>query len=448
MDSFTDNPLIGAVGNALGLGALFAEGGPAAAGAAGPPPQATRAATATPPRITPDKPLVPENRVAQTRESMAVRERYPSAKPVTRGSGPGVNGGVGMNMPGVMSPEVLQHPVVQQLLQHYGISPESIQHTIDNASPNMFITNQGAYENHPVLSNILERGLEGAAFTKGSNTIGEGISNVAQGVLGANAARADKYNNQLMMPFAQAGQVAGLQGQQAEIELKKQQAAYDQAHSNYWDMLQDLRPQMEKDRQSNQDAQNLLKAQGQLNTYLNTHKDFALNADQQGQLDDLNKQYKGQLNVPFSEIQGVYNTAIQRYEDKKAKDQLQRVREGNYTKRDIAGMAADHTEKRLENQDAQKELDTLQKGLVALQKSSAATGDGYDVHGGYVRGAKLKAAVNEYQDRINQAVGALKAVPESMKVPGSAMVTPRASSTVRAKTKGNLTYDPATDTMK
>ena len=134
----------------------------------------------------------------------------------TRGFSPGAV----PNMPGIMSPDVLMHPAVQQLLGQYGVTPEQLQGTVQSASPDLFITNPAAHANHPVLSGMVERALEGLAFTHGSRTVGEGLSNVAQGMLEAQQARAEKYNNQLMMPFAQASQVAQLQNIQTHQQFE------------------------------------------------------------------------------------------------------------------------------------------------------------------------------------------------------------------------------------
>ena len=433
-DHFTDNPLIQSMGNALGLGSLFIEGGPAAAGAAGPPPQALAAATAPPPKIAADRALVPEQRVAQTRESMAVRERYPQAKPAsTRGSSPGAN--PGMNLPGVMSADVLMHPEVQKLLGQYGITPEQIQGTVQNASPNLFMNNPNFNSQHPALSRGIEGALEGAAFTKGSNTWGEGISNVAQGLLAAKGARAEKYNNQLMMPFEQAQQVAGLQNVSVEQKLKQAQAAYDQSHASYWDALPDLRAKAEQDKMETANRVDNLKAQLAVNQYTNAHKDFALLPQEQAKLDTANEQYKGE--IPAAVLQGIYNPAIQRYEDKRAQDQLERANvQGGYHLR-AAGMTADHAAARLANTDATKELGTLRANYAAFLKSRDVYGDGYDVNGNLVTGADAQRAANEYIARINEATGRLKQIPEDMKTPGSGMVTPKTPAT-----KPHLKYNP------
>lgn len=226
--SFVDNPLVQAIGSHLGMDGLFASK------AASPAP-----AAATPP---PPPKAPPVNEVSKVRESKAVRQSYPRAAGGRGlGTGGGGQGGVGMNLPGVMSPDTLMHPAVQQLLGQYGVSPDQLSDTVKNANPNLFVTNPSAFEKHPVMAGLLERGLEGLAFTKGGDTIGENLSNVAQGVLNSQAARADKYNNQLMMPFQQASAVAGLKGEAARQQFEAAQAQRDQALVKHYADMDDTR---------------------------------------------------------------------------------------------------------------------------------------------------------------------------------------------------------------
>jgi hypothetical protein len=197
LGNFLDNPLVGAIAGAMS--SAYPEG----------PVSAVTQQLVNPPvgpKSEVPKPAVAPNRVESTRESMQVRERYPQAKPIagTRGLGPGV-GGIGMNLPGVMSPETLMHPETQALLSQYGVSPEQATEAAQTANPNLFIQNPQAFQKHPVLAGLVERGLEGAAFTQGSRTWGEGISNVAQGLLNAQGARADKYKQSVNDAFCTGG---------------------------------------------------------------------------------------------------------------------------------------------------------------------------------------------------------------------------------------------------
>lgn len=218
-DDFVNNPIVSAVGSALGLDPLMAAGG---GGVTTPPPAPV---------------MKPGRSNAQTPREF--RHSAPAPKAGGRGLQPGVGGG--MNLPGVMSPEVLMHPAVQKLLGQYGVSPEQAASAATNASPNLFVTNPAAFDKHPIMANLLERGLEGAAFTHGGATPGESISNVAQGLLTAQQARSDKYNNQLMMPFAQASQVAGLQTTADDQRYKQAQAARDQALVEHYGNMDDTK---------------------------------------------------------------------------------------------------------------------------------------------------------------------------------------------------------------
>ena len=218
-----------------------------------------------PPQITPPK----SGATMATMRDERLQENLSRPKTVaraasTRGSQPGA----APNMPGMMDSSTLMNPAVQAILSQYGQSPESIQHTVQNASPDLFITNPAAHANHPVLSGMVERALEGLAFTHGGNTVGESLSNIAQGMLTAQQARAEKYNNQLMMPFAQAQQVANLQGtslhqqyEDAEAKRANAQAEMYNQMPEYRQGLLDIRNRQADDKVSNQRAMNHLKLQ-------------------------------------------------------------------------------------------------------------------------------------------------------------------------------------------
>ena len=250
---FVSNPLVASIGAHLGLSDLLGSGTEAAT------------QTAVPTQITPPKSgaTMAPMRNERLQENLS-RPKTVARAASTRGSQPGV----APNMPGVMSPDVLMHPAVQQLLGQFGITPEQLHGTVQNASPDLFITNPAAHANHPVLSGMVERALEGLAFTHGGNTVGESLSNIAQGMLTAQQARAEKYNNQLMMPFAQAQQVANLQGtslhqqyEDAEAKRANAQAEMYNQMPEYRQGLLDIRNRQADDKVSNQRAMNHLKLQ-------------------------------------------------------------------------------------------------------------------------------------------------------------------------------------------
>lgn len=244
-------PIHAAVAQALDIPGLLGRGMEAA-------PQAAVPAQITPPKSGATMGTMRDERL---QENLS-RPRTVARAMSTRGSQPGA----APNMPGMMDPSTLMNPAVQAVLSQYGQSPESVQRTVQNASPDLFITNPAAHANHPVLSGMVERALEGLAFTHGGNTVGESMSNVAQGMLTAQQARAEKYNNQLMMPFAQAQQVANLRGtglhqQYEDAEAKRADAQaemYNQMPA-YRQGLLDLRTQQESDKASYQAGMNQLK---------------------------------------------------------------------------------------------------------------------------------------------------------------------------------------------
>ena len=250
---FVNNPLVASIGAHLGLGGLLGNGTEAATQAAVP-------AQITPPKSGATMATMRDERLQENLSRPKTVARAAS----TRGSQPGV----APNMPGMMDSSTLMNPAVQAILSQYGQSPESVQRTVQNASPDLFITNPAAHANHPVLSGMVERALEGLAFTHGGNTVGESLSNIAQGMLTARQARAEKYNNQLMMPFAQAQQVANLQGtslhqqyEDAEAKRANAQAEMYNQMPAYRQGLLDLRTQQESDKSSYQAGMNHLKLQ-------------------------------------------------------------------------------------------------------------------------------------------------------------------------------------------
>lgn len=229
-DLFTDNPLIATLGSALHLGDVFGDASAANSGASAAPtvnPNAVQKPGASKPNIPEykNRPYIPQNE--------------------NRGVGSGQQRGA-MGLPpevAQMDPATLQNPQVQALLQHFGVNAGNVQ-----PNPNVFLQNPAAYQNHPVIANAIERGLEGFAnYQPGVDTAGT-ISNVARSVLGANAMRAQAVNAQLQQPFNAASQVAALQNQQlqqqnVQSEIAGRQALgahYAQSDANMQQYHQDL----------------------------------------------------------------------------------------------------------------------------------------------------------------------------------------------------------------
>jgi hypothetical protein len=372
--SMLNNPLVGAIGAAM-IGAD--PSGPVASIASNLPPSMSMGADSAPkPEVA--KPPVPLGKTASTRESMDVRQHYPQAKAPSAASTRGLSPGLasGMNLPGVMDPQTLMHPAVQQLLGQYGITPEQLQQTVKNASPDMFVTDPTAHQNHPVLSGLLERGLEGAAFTQGSHTWGEGISNVAQGMLEANGARANKYNNQLMMPFAQASQVAQLKGTNLQQQYEEAQARRDDAlvkHYGDMDATREELNSIKKELADNQKRQlNLHQNIGLMQMLQKT----PLNAAEQASYEKMVDASGGDAyEVPSEQLQSLINTAAQRKIDEEHQNKLNVAKvaggarvgaaaAGNPLRGDAIDAAARRADLLSKQQTEQKFIGDLQQGVA------------------------------------------------------------------------------------
>lgn len=364
MESFTENPFVQAIGMHLGLSGLM---GADPSGGDPSTPQTP------PPSPVPNTVMkAGKSTVPGSTENREFRQHAPVAK-ATNGRGLSPDGrGAGMNLPGVMDPQTLMHPMVQQLLGQYGITPEQLQSTVNGANPNLFIDNQQAFQRHPVLSNMIERGLEGVAFTKPSNTIGEGINNVAQGILNAKAARADKYNNQLMMPFGQAQQVANLKGVSDEQNFKQAQAKHYQDledHYNAMDqMKQDLGQQsldLKKGTQKLQTQAQNLKLMGDIQkTPFNDEE----NTSYQKLIQDANG---NPLEVDPAALQTLVNTASQRKIDADRQNKIDVQKTANIGRIGAANANSGNRPNSLPFQDYKTQYATAVKALQTFDKGGA-----------------------------------------------------------------------------
>jgi hypothetical protein len=100
-----------------------------------------------------------------------------------------------------------------------GITPLSP----NQVNPNAIFSNQGFMGAHPRLARMLEGGLFGAAATRGSDTIGEGISNVASGFIEGRQARQGVINRQFEKPFQSYGMLESLRDMKQKRELQESQ---------------------------------------------------------------------------------------------------------------------------------------------------------------------------------------------------------------------------------
>lgn len=214
MSSFIDNPVVSSLAGALGLGSLTQAGNT----------NPLVASATTQPKVAPkaSAPNQPEYRQARFFDPHAPQTAQ-------RGSAPGSL----PTEPGALSPDVQNNPTVMDLLNHFGVHP---QQQID---PGLFVHNADAWANHPVMSGVLDGLLGGLANTRGSDTLGEGLSNVAQGLEATHDQRLAHVNAQLMMPYQQAMTVASLQDQAGKQSLQEAQQKEAISRSNYYDDLLD-----------------------------------------------------------------------------------------------------------------------------------------------------------------------------------------------------------------
>lgn len=116
-----------------------------------------------------------------------------------------------------------------QLLAPYGLHP------LDPAAANPFVMfpNSGFAPNHPGLAHAIEGGVLGAATTQGSDTWGEGISNVAQSLLRVPQLRNQMLGQQFQAPFQQASQMQGLKNQQLQGQSLQTMMDYHRAQIDH-----------------------------------------------------------------------------------------------------------------------------------------------------------------------------------------------------------------------
>lgn len=389
-DSFGSNPLVQAMGNALGMGGLF---------------ETKQASTNLQP------PPVPISETERVRDSRNARQSYPTNG--GRGLGPGANkGAVNPQMPGVMDPSVLTSPETQQVLAPYGITPQHLQDVANQANPNMFVQNPEAYQKHPVIAGMLERGLEGLAFTQGSHTWGEGLSNVAKGMMDAHAARTEKYNNMLMMPFQQAQQVAQMKGIGLQQNLEGEQQRYEQSHERYFDALGDYRGMMGDIQQGKLDLAKNQQQMKQTLGLISAIQKTPLDAQGQQEWDAAIKDANGN---PFAadpdKLSQIFSEASTRTEALKQGNANYRAQVAGVSRVSSSGVAAGAHLDDAQLAGLQKDYDDAQKGLAEFNKMLAGGMTATDKNGNVVYAGSDAAnkAAKEYQDSVNAASSALNA---------------------------------------
>src|SRR5882757_908225 len=222
MAIFSNNPLIATLGSAVGLGDTFADASSSEAAA-----NPTVAPAAVPKGVS--HPNIPEYK----------NRPYIPQNESRGGVRPGAYGAMGLPPEvGMMDPATLQNPQVQHLLGQYGVDASQV-----HPNPNVFITNPAAYQNHPILANAIERGLEGIANYQPGVDTASTIGNVARSVLGANAMRAQAVNAQVMAPFQSAQAIGNLQMnqlQQKNLQSEADTRAQMQEHYAKQDEINEM----------------------------------------------------------------------------------------------------------------------------------------------------------------------------------------------------------------
>ena len=121
------------------------------------------------------------------------------------------------------------NPQMRAQAQALGVNPLSP----EQVNPNAVLPNSGFFGAHPRFAQALEGGLFGAANTRGAETWGEGISNIAQGLIQGRAQRANIINRQFEAPFAQAEQMGRLKEMQSTNELHEAMIQHYRAQSEH-----------------------------------------------------------------------------------------------------------------------------------------------------------------------------------------------------------------------
>lgn len=119
-------------------------------------------------------------------------------------------------------------PAMRAQAEANGVSPLAP----DQVRSNAVLPNSGFFGAHPRLSAGIEGAMFSAANTRGANTVGEGISNVMQGMIGGQQQRGQMLERQFEAPFQDAAALQGIKHAkllndetQAETDLRRSQKA-------------------------------------------------------------------------------------------------------------------------------------------------------------------------------------------------------------------------------
>ena len=431
------NALVSAIGSHLGLSPLMND-----AGYGPPPPDAMPpgaapfgggfgggAAEGAPAPAAAKAPAAGKSNTAigpDFRLGMRAQDRQMQESAEARGSRPG--GGGNVALPGVMSPEVLKHPMVQALLNHFGVNPEVANSAAESASPNLFMTNPAFNANHPHVAGALEGALGSLAAFKPGNDFGENLSAIAQAQLGARQMRTEKYNAQLMMPFNQAATVAGLKQPEEQQRFQEAQVLRDEALSKHYADMDNVREYLaqiadrnEQDRAHNQGQIDELKMHQQNDDLLKVTEKVPLNPSETDAINGLVKQYGDFYHIPTEKLAPIYSGAAQRAADAERANKRAVAAIGGSSRQATAGNLGKSEDFNVANEAFKKAQDTL-----AHFRNS--TNIGIDpVSGKTLMGTTYTARLAELQQDVEKAQDAVQKVADRNKLalPGTGVGGPR-----------------------
>jgi hypothetical protein len=219
--AFTDNPTVQAMMQATGLDGQLASSG-----------------------ATPGSPI---GALASSNipKSPQMRPEYQEARPPVNPRFAGPQEGRGQSAlhvpgtePGLIDASTLQSPTVHDLLAHYGVTAPT------NIDDHLFIHDPEAFKKHPLIANMIERGLGGLANYHTGRDTAETLSNIAGSVVGNDAMHAQAYNNRAMAPIMQAQQIGSLMENQQRMALQAAQQKHDNSMADYYNQLLPARQQI------------------------------------------------------------------------------------------------------------------------------------------------------------------------------------------------------------
>lgn len=116
-------------------------------------------------------------------------------------------------------------PAMRAQAEANGVSPLAP----DQVRSNAVLPNSGFFGAHPRLSAGIEGAMFSAANTRGANTVGEGISNVMQGMIGGQQQRGQMLERQFEAPFQDAAALQGIKHARLQNDLSQSEIDFRRA---------------------------------------------------------------------------------------------------------------------------------------------------------------------------------------------------------------------------